>query len=172
MDIRHRITAEDSAALTQSLAASGEKDAAFLAKGFIWLASLTLAMPFSAANEGGLRLAAALIIALLGSWIATRLIGWWRMKRTRWFRLPSITGLEPGDRHITVALESVREISDLGERVFRWRAFEDIAETPDWIALRVSDRECLIFPRAALKMRGLAEAETLMELVGRGGWRA
>ena len=169
MDIRHRISAEDAAALTQSLAARGEKDAAFLTTGFVSLAALTLAMPFSATNEGGLRLAAALIIALVGSWIATRLIDWWRVKRTRWFPQPSITGLEPVERRVSVALESIREISELGERTFRWRAFEDIAETKEWIALRVSERECLIIPRSALKMRGLAESEMLMALVGRGG---
>lgn len=169
MDIRHRISADDTAALTQALAASGEKDAAFLTTGFVSLAALTLAMPFSATNEGGLRLAAALVIALLGSWLATRLIDWWRVKRTRWFPLASIAGLEPGERHVSIALESVREISEMGERVFRWRAFEDVAETDEWIALRVSDRECLVIPRSALKKRGLAEAETLMALIGRGG---
>ena len=171
MDIRYRLTPADSAALTQALAASGEKDAVFLTVGAVSLASLTLAMPFTATNEGGLRLAAALVLALVMGWLTTRIISWWRLKRTRWFKLPSITGLEPGERHVTLALESVRDISELGERVFRWRAFQDAAETKNWIALRVSDREVLVFPRSALKMRGLAEAETLIALVGRGGRR-
>lgn len=171
MDIRYRLTADDSAALTQALAAAGEKDALFLTVGAVSLAALTLAMPFNATNEGGLRLAGALVLALVMSWVAMRIVSWWRLKRTRWFKLPSITGLEPGERHVTLALESVREISEMGERVFRWRAFQDAAETDNWIALRVSDREALVFPRSALKMRGLAEAETLVTLVGRGGRR-
>lgn len=169
MDIRHSITPDDTAALTKALAASGEKDAVFLTTATVSLAALTLAMPFNATSEGGLRLAAALLLAVAASWVAVKLIDWWRLKRTRWFALPSITGLEPGPRKVSVALESVRETSELGERVFRWRAFQDCAETDKWIALRVSDRECLVIPRKALNMRGLAESEPLKALIGRGG---
>lgn len=171
MDVDYRITQEDAAALTKALAATGERDAAFLTTGAVSLAALTLAMPFRATNEGGLRLVAALILALFGSWLATRLIDWWRTKRARWFPLPSITGLEPGDRKLTIALEGVREINAHGERIFRWPAFEDAAETADWIALRVSDREVVAFPREALNKSGLAEAENLKALIGRGSKR-
>ena len=168
MDIRLRLTAEDSEALTAALAASGEKDALYLTTGAVVLATMTLAMPLRASNEGGLRLIAALILAYFAIKAVTRLVTWWRMTRMRWFPLPSITGLEPGERKLSIALESVREISETGERVFRWRAFEDATETADWITLRVSDRECLVIPRSALKMRGLAESEALISLIGRG----
>ncbi len=168
MDVEHHISPDDAAALTTALAASGERDSAFLVTGAVSLASLTLALPFSASNEGGLRLAAALVVGLIASWIATRLIDWWRTIRARWLPLPSVTGLEPGDRRTTFALEGVREISHLGERVFRWPAFEDAAETENWIALRVSDREVVVFPRKALERRELADATTLKALIGRG----
>ena len=168
MDVEHRITSDDAKALTAALAASGERDAAFLVTGAVSLAALTLALPFSLTNEGGLRIVAALLLALLGSWIATRLIDWWRTARARWLPLESITGLEAGDRRLTFALEGVREISHLGERVFRWPAFEDAAETENWIALRVSDREVVVFPREVLNRRELAEATTLTALIGRG----
>jgi len=52
--------------------------------------------------------------------------------------------------------------------VFRWPAFEDAAETDKWIALRVSDREVVVFPRKALERRELADATTLKALIGRG----
>lgn len=169
MNIEHRITTEDSVALTKALAASGESHATFLVCGTVSLAALTLAMPFSASNEGGIRLSVALVLALAASWVAKYLIDWLRAKRTRWFPIPSVTGLEPGVRRVSLALESVREVSELGERVFRWRVFQGVAETPEWIALQVSDRECLVLPRAALNNRGLAEAETLAALIGRGG---
>jgi len=78
MDVEHHISPDDAAALTTALAASGERDSAFLVTGAVSLASLTLALPFSASNEGGLRLAAALVVGLIASWIATRLIDWWR----------------------------------------------------------------------------------------------
>ena len=168
MDVEHRIAPEDAEALTAALAASGERDSAFLVTGSVSLAALTLAFPFSATNEGGLRIAAALIVGLIGSWVATRLIDWWRTLRARWLPLPSITGLEPGDRRTTFALEGVREVSHLGERVFCWPAFEDAAETDNWIALRVSDREVVVFPREALNRRELADATTLTALIGRG----
>ncbi len=168
MDVEHRITSEDTAELTAALAASGERDAVFLVTGAVSLASLTLALPFSLSNEGGLRIVAALIVGLIASWIATRLIGWWRTLRARWLPLPSITGLEPGERRLTFALEGIREISRSGERVFRWPAFEDVAETEKCIALMVSDREVVVFPRDVLKRRELAEASTLTALIGRG----
>jgi hypothetical protein len=168
MDIHLRLTPEDRDALTAALAASGENDAVYLTSGAVAVAVLTLAMPFTASNEGGLRLLVALILAYFAIKGVTRLINWWRIKRTRWFPLPSITGLEPGERRLTIALESVREVSELGERVYRWRAFEDATETEDWITLRVSDRECLVIPRSALKHRGLAESEALVALIGRG----
>jgi len=79
-----------------------------------------------------------------------------------------VAGLEPGYRRVTIALESVQEITALGERVFRWRAFDNATETEDWIALRVSDRECFVIPRTALKQRELAESEALVSLIGRG----
>jgi len=168
MDVEHRITFDDAVALTSALATNGERDSALLVTGTVSLASLTLAFPFSATNEGGLRIIAALVIGLIGSWVATRLIEWWRTLRARWVPLPSITGLEPGDRKLTFALEGVREISHLGERVFRWPAFEDAAETDTWIALRVSDREVIAFPREVLDRRELAEATKLTALIGRG----
>ena len=168
MDVEHRISSEDADALTTALAASGERDAAFLVTGFVSLAALTLAFPFSATNEGGLRIVASLIIGLVGSWIATRIVDWWRTLRARWLPLPSITGLEVGDKRLTFALEGVREVSHLGERVFRWPAFEDAAETDKWIALRVSDREVIVFPREVLNRRELADATTLTALIGRG----
>jgi len=115
-----------------------------------------------------LRLLAALILAYIASRFANWLITWWRVKRRKFFPLQSITGLEPGYRKVSIALESIQEISTLGERVFRWRAFEEAAETENWIALRVSDRECLVIPRSALRQRGLAESEALVSLIGRG----
>lgn len=171
MDVEYRITREDSDELAAALAASGERDAAFLVTGAVSLAALTLAMPFRATNEGGLRLVAALLLALLGSWVAARIIDWWRTKRARWLPLPSITGLEPGDRKVTFALEGVKELSASGERIFRWPAFEDAAETTDWVALRISDREVVAFPREVLNKRGLAEADNLKALIGRGSKR-
>lgn len=167
MNVEHRISSEDAAALTTALAASGERDAAFLVTLAVSLASLTLALPLSASNEGALRLVAALILGLAASWLANRIIDWWRTKRARWLPLPSITGLEPGDRQVTFALQGLRERSHLGERVFRWPAFEDAAETENWIALRVSNREVVAFPREVLEQQDLAEAENLKALIGR-----
>ncbi len=168
MDIRLDFTDEDRDALTAALAAGGESDAAYLTVGAVVLSTLTLAMPLTASNEGGLRLIVALVLAVFTIKLVNRLIGWWRLKRTRWFPLPSITGLEPGERLLSIALESVREVSASGERVFRWRAFEDAAETADWIALRVSDRECLVIPRSVLSKRAFTESGALISLIGRG----
>lgn len=168
METRHRITSDDSAALIQSLASAGERDAAWMTTSAVSLAALTLALPLHATGEGGVRIIAALLLALAAGWLAVRCITAWRTIRAQIWPLPSVTGLEPGERKLSFSLESVREISDLGERVFRWRAFIDAAETDDWIALRVSDRECLVLPRAVLSERGLAESETLAALIGRG----
>jgi len=169
MDIKIQLTAHDRDSLRTALAASGENDAVYLTCGAVGLSALTLAMPFTASNEGGLRLLCGLILAYFVIRGVRRLITWWLVKRASWFPLPSIAGLEPGGKTLTIALESVREVTADGERVFRWRAFEGATETADWIALHVSDRECLVIPRSALKMRALAESETLVALIERGG---
>lgn len=169
MDIRYRINEDDSVVLTKALAAAGEKDAMWFTTGAVSLASLSLAFPFSMSNEGWIRLIAALVLALVMSWVATRLIEAWRSYRTNWFPHEAIQGVEPGERLLSLSLESVRETTQSGERVFRWRSFLDTAETDDFLALQISDRECLVIPRSALSERALAEAETLVSLIGRAG---
>ncbi len=168
MELRYRITAEDRDAIGAALAASDERNAVYMTTGAVGLAALTFAMPFSATSEGWVRLLVGMILALLAITLTNRLIGWWWVQRTKLFPLPAVTGLEPGHRKLAVGLESVQEVSTLGERIFRWRAFEQVAETENWIALRVSDRECLAIPRSILKRRGLSEAEVLASLMGRG----
>ncbi len=168
MELRYRITAEDRDAISAALAASDERIAVYMTTGAVGLAALTFAMPFSATSEGWVRLLVGMILALLAITLTHRVISWWWVQRTRFFPLPTVIGLEPGHRKLAIALESVQEISVLGERIFRWRAFEQAAETEKWIALRVSDRECLAIPRSALKQRGLSEAEVLASLMGRG----
>lgn len=168
MELRFDISAEESAALTEMLALQSDSDARMLTFGTTTLASLSLAMPFSMTNEGALRLLFALVIAYLAFRLASAAIGWWAQKRLRWFPHPPIRGLEPGPREVAIALENIRETRNTVERVFRWRAFLDVIETNEWVALRASDRECIVFPRSALDERGLADAAMLMRLVGRG----
>lgn len=168
MDIHHRLTRQDSDALARAVAASGGRDAAWLTVGTVALFALSLALPLAASPEGLTRGFVAVLLAVAGGWIALGTVEAWRRQRARWVTPPEIKGLEPGERTLSLSLGSLREVGPVEDRTLRWRTFLDRVETPEWLALIVSDRECVAIPRSALNEPGLAEAETLTDLIGRG----
>lgn len=170
MDIKYRLTPQDSDALAQALALRGERGGVLMTCAAVVLVTLAVAIPIRdvLAHLPALALAVvAAVIAALVTWWVTRL---WLRQRGHLFPAPPVRGLEPGQRRLTIALENVREISAEGERVFRWQTFEGRAETAKWVALRVSNRECLAVPRAALRKGDFGGAGPLMSLLrsGRG----
>ncbi len=170
MDIKYRLTREDSDALAQALALRGERGAVLLTCAAVVLVTLVVTVPIRDIGASLPILAVSIIAALLAAvltWWLTRL---WLKQRGRLFPPPPVRGLEPGQRRLTIALDNVREISADGERVFRWRSFDGRAETPRWIALRVSSRECLAIPRAALRKGDVAAAGSVKSLLRAGGW--
>lgn len=168
MDISYRLTRQDSHALSQALVLRAERDAIILTCVAVALAALTIALPFEATLAALPRLAIAIGAAGLAAGLTWWVTRWWIGQRSRWFPAPPVRGLEPGERRLTLALENVREISAEGERVFRWLSFAGRAETDDWIALRVSSRECLAIPRGALRKGDLGGAGPLMSLLRKG----
>jgi hypothetical protein len=170
MDIKYRLTPQDSDALAQALALRGERGSVLMTCGAVVLVTLVMIIPIRDVAASWPMLVfgiVAAIIAALLTWWVTRL---WLKQRARLFPPPPVRGLEPGQRRLTLALENVREISAEGERVFRWQIFAGRAETDKWVALRVSSRECLAIPRAALRKGDFGGAGPLMSLLrsGRG----
>ena len=169
MDISHRLTQADSDALARAVVANVNRDALWLVAGTVGIVALTLALPLDASPEGLLRLFVAVLLAVAGGIAGFGAASAWRRQRLEWAAPPAIAGLEPGGRTASLSLNSVRDTGPLGERVFRWRAFLGEVEAGDWIALIVSGREAVALPKSALGERGLAEAEVLSRLIGRGG---
>lgn len=168
MDIHHRLSQADSDALARAVAASGNRDALWLVSGTVALFGLSLALPLAASPEGLIRLLVGVLIAASAGFVAFGAAHEWNRYRTRWVKPVRMSGLEPGARTTSFSLRSLRDVGPLGERSFRWETFMHEVEAGDWIALVVSHRECVALPKSALKERGLADAQGLARLIGRG----
>lgn len=169
MDIRFYLGKAEGEALARAVAASQNRDALWMVAGTAAVFGLSLALPLSASPEGLMRLGLSVAIAMLGGILGYAAAWKWRRLRLDWAPAPQLAGLEPGSRTVSLSLNSIRDLGPLGERVFRWRAFLGEVQTQDWIAFVVSGREAVALPKSALDERGLAEAEMLARLIGRGG---
>ena len=78
MDIDHRLTQQDSDALSRAVVASANRDALWLVAGTVALFGLSLAVPFAASPEGLLRLFVGVLLALVAG-----LAGYARWQRLR-----------------------------------------------------------------------------------------
>lgn len=172
MDLKHRLDRDASTRLAFAFQRRGERGAVILTCAFVGIASLAA---YLASNGGNLSASQAIVAGaiLLGAMLLTYACtrGWLAL-RSRWLPPPPVTGLEPGTRNLALTLESALETTSAGQREFRWPAFSGELRSGDWLLLRVSDRECLAIPRAALREPTMRMTRTLKSLLARSRWRS
>ena len=169
MDIRHRLSETDCETLSRAFAAEGRQDGLVLTVGFVGAVGLLAAFPLAATPEGVARMLYGVLFALTGALAAYGAARGWTRLRARFTPPAPVMGLEPGERMLSLSLGSLREIGPPGERVFRWAGFLGEVETERHLALRLSSRECVAIPKAALATGPLKDAAGLKALIARAG---